>query len=54
VELVGEAMSEQCMDEGWNLEFQFIRAPGVEPPDNSRIEATCEVSKNKTVDCPKL
>jgi hypothetical protein len=52
--LTGDEMSEQCTEEGWNLEFKTIRAPGVQAPNNSSIEATCEVSMNKSVDCPDL
>lgn len=47
-------MSAYCANEGWNLEFRLVRAPGVPAPSGASIQAACELSQNKTIDCPGL
>ncbi len=45
-------MSVECVDEGFNLEFEIVRtAPA---PPGTTIEAKCELSSNKQKDCPLL
>jgi len=50
----GDALHEDCIDEGWNLEFVIVRRDGVEVPGGTGIAATCELSQVKAVDCPDL
>ena len=45
-------MSDECRDEGFNLEFKLIRSAAA--PAGTTIEATCELSPNKATDCPLL
>ena len=45
-------MSEECIEEGWNLEF-FIQRAGPAPAGTS-VTATCQLSDNKAADCPLL
>jgi hypothetical protein len=45
-------MSDVCVAEGFNLEFLFVRAQPLEP--STTVEATCEPSANKAMDCPNL
>ncbi|MCA9710540.1 MAG: VWA domain-containing protein [Myxococcales bacterium] len=47
-------MSEQCVDEGWNLELAIERRDGVDAPSGSRVQARCSVSRLAAVDCPGL
>ena len=47
-------MDPYCTDQGFNLEFKLIRAPGVTPAAGTAIQATCELSGNKPKDCPML
>jgi hypothetical protein len=52
--LTGAALSQLCADEGWNLEFRFVRAAGVPAPSGAALAATCELSVQTAVDCPNL
>ncbi|MCA9691303.1 MAG: VWA domain-containing protein, partial [Myxococcales bacterium] len=45
-------LSPKCADEGWNLEFGFVRAGGTPMP--SQVRASCELSELPSVDCPDL
>ncbi len=45
-------MSKECVEEGWNLEF-FIQRTGPAPAGTA-VQATCQLSDNKGVDCPLL
>jgi hypothetical protein len=45
-------MSPECVDEGFNLEFILIRSAAA--PAGTTISAACELSANKTRDCPLL
>ena len=45
-------MSQQCIDEGWNLEFKLFRSGPA--PAGSTVTAVCELSALKSVDCPNL
>ncbi|MBK7828910.1 VWA domain-containing protein [Nannocystis sp.] len=45
-------MSPHCVLEGFNLEFSIVRTAAA--PANTLISASCELSANKKLDCPKL
>ena len=45
-------MSMECVDQGFNLEFILIRSGAA--PAGTTISAACELSDNKSKDCPKL
>lgn len=48
----GDDMSAECVAEGFNLEFQFIR--NTAPPSGVTFEAVCAPSANVSRDCPAL
>jgi hypothetical protein len=50
----GDERHRDCIDEGWNLEFVVVRRDGAEVPAGTGIEATCQLSQSKAVDCPDL
>jgi hypothetical protein len=50
----GGQMHEDCIAEGWNLEFVIVRRDGIVVPGGTGIEATCELSQSRAVDCPGL
>ncbi|MCX4244575.1 vWA domain-containing protein [Paraliomyxa miuraensis] len=52
--LVGDAMDEFCIDEGFNLQFVLVRRPGFPAPGGTSVSATCQLSQNKVIDCPGL
>ncbi len=52
--LVGEAMDDFCIESGFNLQFQLIRREGFPAPGGTSVNATCQLSQNKRVDCPNL
>ncbi|MBK6916848.1 MAG: VWA domain-containing protein [Deltaproteobacteria bacterium] len=52
--LVGDNLSQACVDEGWNLEFRLVRRDGVPAPGGTSVSATCQLSPNKKLDCPNL
>ena len=45
-------MSMECVDQGFNLEFILVRSAAA--PAGTTISAACELSENKTRDCPML
>lgn len=45
-------MSAECVADGFNLEFQVVRAAPA--PSGATFEATCEKSPNPSLDCPAL
>jgi len=47
-------ISDDCFQEGWNLEFVIERRPGKPPPGGTVVRATCQLSENKPQDCPLL
>ena len=47
-------MSDFCVDRGWNLEFTLVRREGFPAPGGTSVEATCQLSQNKAIDCPEL
>lgn len=47
-------MSQECVDEGWNLEFAIERKPGTRAIGGSAVKATCKLSENRDIDCPNL
>lgn len=47
-------MSDFCVERGWNLEFQLLRREGFPAPGGTSVEATCQLSQNKAIDCPEL
>jgi hypothetical protein len=51
---VDDALAPRCADDGWNLELRLVRAPGVQATEGWSLEATCEYSQNREVDCPNL
>jgi hypothetical protein len=49
-----DAMSETCVDEGYNLEFAIERRPGFPAPGDATMSATCALSEQPAQDCPGL
>ncbi len=47
-------MSQECIDDGWNLEFEIVRALGQTAVGGATVEATCEISEFPQIDCPNL
>ncbi len=47
-------LSDECLAEGWNLEFRLVRRNGVPAPGGTSVKATCQLSTQKEVDCPDL
>jgi len=56
IELTGDEMDEQCIEEGWNLQFQLLEEtdPDIPPYLGSSVTATCQLSQNRGQDCPGL
>jgi hypothetical protein len=54
VALSGDALSSFCADDGFNLEFRFVRREGNPRPGGSSIDARCDLSDDKETDCPGL
>jgi hypothetical protein len=52
--LVGDEMDDYCIDSGFNLQFQLIRREGFPAPGGTSVNATCQLSQNKRIDCPDL
>ena len=50
--LTGEALSDRCAAQGWNLELDFVYADGVAMPSGARVTAACELSDDEAGDCP--
>ncbi|MCX4247816.1 VWA domain-containing protein [Paraliomyxa miuraensis] len=50
----GDELHERCMEQGFNLELQFVRRDGVPRPKNPAISAKCELSDDRARDCPGL
>jgi hypothetical protein len=47
-------MSDECIEDGWNLEFKILRREGFPAAGGSSMTATCQLSETPTVDCPNL
>ena len=47
-------MSDDCVDKGWNLEFELVRREGYPAPGGTSVAATCELSQSRATDCPLL
>lgn len=47
-------MSEQCVNDGWNLELAVERRDDAPAPAGARVQARCSVSRQALVDCPRL
>lgn len=54
VALTGDARSDFCTDAGFNLELRLVRREGVALPEGSAILFDCELSDEKSRDCPEL
>ncbi len=52
--LVGDSMDDFCVDQGFNLQFQLLRRSGFPAPGGTSVNATCQLSQNKAIDCPDL
>jgi len=52
--VIGADMDPICIDEGWNLEFRLVRREGVPAPGGTSVQATCQLSVQKEIDCPDL
>ncbi|NVB40278.1 VWA domain-containing protein [Pseudenhygromyxa sp. WMMC2535] len=48
----GDALSEECMVAGRNLEFELVRRSGVSVPGDVEVKAACELSSFPSIDCP--
>jgi hypothetical protein len=46
----GAGVAPQCVEQGWNMQFGFRKAKGVELPET--IFASCEPSSDPASDCP--
>ena len=45
-------MSQECIDDGWNLEFKLERSAAA--PGGTTVQATCQLSQAQELDCPDL
>ncbi|MBC8073359.1 MAG: VWA domain-containing protein [Deltaproteobacteria bacterium] len=50
----GDEMSEFCAEQGWNVEFQLVRAPDAPAEGGTSVSATCQLSQARAQDCPDL
>jgi len=50
----GDARDPDCIDQGFNLEFVIVRRDGVPTPGGTGVQATCQLSQSRAVDCPDL
>ncbi len=50
----GDSRDPDCVAEGFNLEFDLVRRPGVAVPGGTGVQASCELSQSKAIDCPGL
>ncbi|MCR9164803.1 MAG: VWA domain-containing protein [Nannocystaceae bacterium] len=54
VYLTDDERDQACVDSGYNLEFRIVRREGVPAPGGAQVSATCQLSQQRTVDCPNL
>jgi hypothetical protein len=47
-------LSDLCVEDGFNLEFDLVRRAGVPAPGGTAVTATCQLAEFPTVDCPNL
>jgi hypothetical protein len=47
-------MSDECIEDGFNLEFKVLRREGFPAAGGTSLTATCQLSETPTVDCPNL
>jgi hypothetical protein len=47
-------MADDCVEDGFNLEFELLRREGFPAAGGSSVTATCELADFPTVDCPNL
>ncbi len=52
--MLADDMSDQCVEEGWNLELAIERRDGAPAPAGARVQARCSVSRISELDCPGL
>jgi hypothetical protein len=52
VGLTGDGMHQDCIDDGWNLQFELFRSAPA--PGGTSVSATCELSAQPRVDCPDI
>jgi hypothetical protein len=45
-------MADECIEDGWNLQFVIVRRDGVPVPHGSALTADCQLSETPTEDCP--
>jgi hypothetical protein len=50
----GDERHEDCIVEGFNLEFVIVRRDGMSAPGGTGVEAMCQLSQSRAVDCPDL
>ena len=43
-----------CIADGYNLQFEVLRAPTAERAQGSTVAASCIVSQQQDTDCPDL
>jgi len=54
IALVEDEMDEYCVESGFNLQFQLVRREGFPAPGGTSVDATCQLSQSKAIDCPDL
>ena len=54
VYLTDDERDPACVEDGFNLEFRIVRREGVPAPGGAQVSATCQLSQQRTVDCPDL
>jgi hypothetical protein len=47
-------MSDACIDEGYNLEFELLRRPGFPAAGGTSVSATCQLAEFSQLECPNL
>jgi hypothetical protein len=48
------AMSDECTESGWNLQFEIVRRPGVPVSPATLLLPECQLSGSPTEDCPGI
>lgn len=54
VMLTGDEREPECVESGWNLQFDVLRGPAAERAQGSTVSASCIVSQQEDIDCPDL
>lgn len=45
-------MHEDCVADGWNVQFEIVRREGTAAPADAQVMATCQLAELPTITCP--